>query len=209
MVDFIQLVEEFLEKYSGITTVVGIVLATVIGLIAIIIAKKQLSLSKQTAKATTESAESLSQIQGSVQLQDAAKDLLESRGQRAKEFLIGIAESVNSNQWTNLKSIYDAPRHASLRNTQRVLSFGSLAYSAACNLGDYEDCSDLYNTISYIRCVNMDQINRGQGNAMIVEFDPLFHEILRNYIETGTVDYPQIDWVRMLELYKRIIDNRL
>ena len=72
--------------------------------------------------------------------------------------------------------------------------FGKLPY-----LEDFRQ-SLLLNDITYIACTNELESYNGRTRHYVI--DPLFYEILKNFVENGTKDYPEgLDFVRYATYY--------
>ena len=143
-----------------------------------------------------------------MQCQKAIKVYQEEEEKRIKTQMNSITDnalcffrSLNSYQLDAAVALYEHPQIPNSHYNERYVEFGAMPiFGKLPYLEDFRQ-SLLQNDITYIACTNeLESCNGGTRHYVI---DPLFYEILKNYVENGTKNYPEgLDFVGYATYYR-------
>lgn len=142
------------------------------------------------------------------QYQKAIKKYQEEEDNRVKPQMNGIADkalcffrSLNNYQLDAAVALYEYPQIPNSHYNERYVEFSAMPiFGKLPYLEDFRQPL-LLNDFTYITCTNeLESYNGGTRHYVI---DPLFYEILKNYVENGTKDYPEgLDFMRYATYYR-------
>ena len=142
------------------------------------------------------------------QIQHAIKTYQKEEDNRVRAKMNGIADnalcffrSIGKYQLDAAVALYKHPQIPTSRYYERYVEFGTMPISN--KLPYLEDfCQSLLpNGIAYIVCTN--ELGSYNGETRHYVIDPLFYEILKNYVDNGVKDYPKgLDFMRYATYYR-------
>ena len=138
-------------------------------------------------------------------------DYAKARDKAIKHNMVMMAEnaleifrSINDYQLDAAVTLYNHPQLPNSHYYERYVRFGEMPITLKLSYwDDFCQHSLLDNDTPYIYCTNrMDCYNGGARHYLI---DPLFYELLRNYVENGIKDYPEsFDIMTLSQYYKQV-----
>ena len=138
----------------------------------------------------------------------AIKEYQQEEEKRVRAKMNAIADNalcffrcIGKSQLDAAVALYRHPHILNSRYYERFVEFGAMPISN--NLPYLENFSQSIfpNDIEYIVCTN--ELGGYNGETRHYVIDPLFYEILKNYVENGIKDYPEgLNFMRYATYYK-------